>query len=199
MLVSFSVKNYKSIYDEQTISFVANKIKNHNNHIIDKKDKILMYAGLYGPNASGKSNFTDALKLVKDILFRGTDFIEQFNFHNKDDNTVSSFSYIIKLKGKKYKFSYKINSLTKQIVNEELVDVTKKNEKIIYSRNTIDGTYIINPSIKKRTLFFSTLEEMKNNNQHLYLGELKTRMNFSSEYTGTGYDETSLVNSSTLL
>jgi len=64
MIVEFSVKNFRSIKDLQTISFVATKLKsNQEKHPdVDKNNivevggmRLLKTVGVYGANASGKS------------------------------------------------------------------------------------------------------------------------------------------------
>ena len=52
MLIGFSVGNYKSFKDTQSISFVASKIKRHRSHIIDIGNRKLLKSGLiFGANA----------------------------------------------------------------------------------------------------------------------------------------------------
>lgn len=176
MLVEFSVKNFTSIGDKQTISFVGSKIKNHSNHIINEKEKILMYLGVYGANSSGKSNLIDAINLVKKILVRGTSFITEFNYKNDKNKPISEFSYILKIDKKKYLYSYKINSLQKEITEESLYDITRKNKKVLFDRNLEKTTYKFGSNIKKRSIFAGLLEEMKDNKRILFLGEIKNRI-----------------------
>lgn len=67
MLVDFTVKNFRSLRDEQTLSFYA---ENRGTHLPEnirfpvKDVAVLSSAGIYGPNASGKSNVLLALKAL---------------------------------------------------------------------------------------------------------------------------------------
>ena len=69
MIVEFSVQNFRSIKDLQTISFVATGLKSSsdypgvdtNNVEVDEGTRLLKTIGLYGANASGKSNIVRAL------------------------------------------------------------------------------------------------------------------------------------------
>ena len=69
MLVDFSVKNFRSIKELQTISFVTTGLKSaekfaevDKNNISSTGDtQLFKTIGLYGANASGKSNIIKAL------------------------------------------------------------------------------------------------------------------------------------------
>jgi len=75
MLIDFSVQNYLSIKNEVTLSLIASNHRNKQNDEIklisveNEKYKLLSVIGIYGPNASGKSNlikaFADFKKLVE--------------------------------------------------------------------------------------------------------------------------------------
>ena len=69
MLVEFRVENYKSFRKEQMISLVAsNDTELANNCVEQGKLRLLKAAGLYGPNASGKSNLIKALSTMQQII-----------------------------------------------------------------------------------------------------------------------------------
>ena len=65
MIISFSVRNFKSLRDEITLHMgVANTDDIHSNNIAffeKNKRQVLRTAGIWGPNASGKSNLLEAL------------------------------------------------------------------------------------------------------------------------------------------
>ncbi len=68
MLVEFSVSNYRSIGDEQILSLVPSE--HYLNNIIEKgKYKALNAIGIYGNNASGKSNVLNAIELLEKLLY----------------------------------------------------------------------------------------------------------------------------------
>jgi uncharacterized protein len=73
MLVEFSVANYRSILERQTLSMAAssyfNELKDLNTFDVGMDEKVphlLRSTVLYGPNASGKSTLIQALKFVQD-------------------------------------------------------------------------------------------------------------------------------------
>lgn len=76
MLLEFSVSNFRSIRDEQTLSLVASKaLKEHKESVINdhelpgvSQEHFLPGAAIYGPNASGKSTLLHSLKYLQDFL-----------------------------------------------------------------------------------------------------------------------------------
>ena len=64
MLIEFEFENYKSFKNKTTFSMEAVNIDDLKDHLID--EKYLKVSALLGANASGKSNFIDAL--IKFIL-----------------------------------------------------------------------------------------------------------------------------------
>ncbi len=68
MLISFSVENYRSFADEQTLSLEAVKDNTYPEHVVSRGTfSLLKSIAVYGSNASGKSN-----------LLRAFDFMEKF-------------------------------------------------------------------------------------------------------------------------
>jgi len=70
MLIEFSVSNYRSISDEQILSLVPSEQQEYLNNIIQKGTyKALNAIGIYGHNASGKSNVLNAIELLDKLLY----------------------------------------------------------------------------------------------------------------------------------
>ena len=75
MIVEFKVGNYRSFREEQTLSLVARKDKLLSNNVVDKNDlQILKAVSIYGPNASGKSNFIKAIDVMKSIVLTSAEY-----------------------------------------------------------------------------------------------------------------------------
>jgi hypothetical protein len=69
MLVEFRVGNYRSFREEQTLSLVASKDTELDDNCVDQgKLRLLKAVGIYGPNASGKSNLIKALSTMQQII-----------------------------------------------------------------------------------------------------------------------------------
>ncbi len=119
MIIEFSIKNFRSIKELQTISFVATGLKSPNeyknvdiNNIV-KKGGINLFKtiGLYGANASGKSNVIKALNyFIKTITKEpgSTSHLEPlcdpFLFQQEPEKTESFFQIVLLLNNKKYRY-----------------------------------------------------------------------------------------------
>lgn len=70
MLIDFRVSNYRSIADEQALSLVPEKKqRDHLGNIYEHgKYEVLNAIGIYGANASGKSNLLRAMKVMDTML-----------------------------------------------------------------------------------------------------------------------------------
>ena len=70
MLVEFRVSNFRSFKDDQPFSMVASRNDNSHpdNTIASDNLALLKTAAVYGPNASGKSNFVSAFRLMRDTV-----------------------------------------------------------------------------------------------------------------------------------
>jgi len=74
MIISFTVQNYKSIKEETTLNFGVDNPDDgvHTRNIAypdrDGKIPVLRSVGIWGPNASGKSNLLDALEALQKLV-----------------------------------------------------------------------------------------------------------------------------------
>lgn len=70
MILDFTISNYRSIKDSQTLSFEATSDKHLEDYYVVKKGKyrILKIATILGPNASGKSNIIKAFAMLHDLF-----------------------------------------------------------------------------------------------------------------------------------
>ncbi len=74
MLLRFRAQNHLSIGSAQELSFIASKLKDSPDHLLPyRKTSVLPAIGLYGANASGKSNLLSALSFfVEEIAHSQT-------------------------------------------------------------------------------------------------------------------------------
>jgi predicted ATPase len=76
MLLSFSISNFRSFREEQTLSMVAsNRQPDHADHLTNLADvgeSLLPVAVIYGANGSGKSNLVKGLGLMQRLVVKGT-------------------------------------------------------------------------------------------------------------------------------
>jgi len=83
MLISFSVSNFRSFGEEETLSMVAsNKLSEHLGHLIpigSTGKHVLRTAVVYGANAAGKSNLVRAMSFAQRLIIERRDFLPPFD------------------------------------------------------------------------------------------------------------------------
>jgi uncharacterized protein len=76
MLIEFSVKNFKSIKERQTLSLAATSgselFDNNIIQTLNNKLNLVRTAAIYGPNASGKTNLIKALQAMRNIIVKSS-------------------------------------------------------------------------------------------------------------------------------
>lgn len=109
MLVEFSVENFRSIKEEQTLSMVKAKGDKMSSNYYDPKaqtvPELLRTAVIYGANASGKSNLLRALFQMRSIL--------KSSFNKELDESISItpflFDPVTKLEPTTFSTSFVVN------------------------------------------------------------------------------------------
>ena len=156
MVVEFSVKNFRSISDLQTISFVATNLKSSsenefvdfNNVTEDHGVRLLKTVGIYGANASGKSNIIKAFELFCEAISdlpspesRLLKLAQPFLYQNAPDDTECFFQIILIIEGKKYRYGFTVKknqaANTKPNTSHEII----KSEWLFGPKNSNQGKY----------------------------------------------------------
>lgn len=142
MIVSLSISNFRSIYDEQTISLVASDrvTSAHENHISDipnHKNKILKTAVIYGANGAGKSNIFKALRYMERMILTskgkstsGTNR-EYFKFNADAQSRPSEFDLQFISNAQLYRYGFKVND--SNVLEEWLI---KGQNTVLFERVT---------------------------------------------------------------
>lgn len=133
MLVEFSVANFKSIKDWQTLSLVASghqeeaDVQPFSAPGSTKSElRFLPSAALYGPNAAGKSNFLLALQTMQDFVVNAAAQrsansslpAQPFKLDSSTRNAPTEFEVIFFIDGTRYEYAF--SSTEERIVKEEL-------------------------------------------------------------------------------
>ena len=124
MLVEFRVGNYRSFREEQTLSLVASKDTELNDNCVDQgKLRLLKAVGIYGPNASGKSNLIKALSTMQQIIEEPAKPGEKlpvtpFKLDDKYNKKPSSFEVTFYHKDVRYQYGF--TATTERIYDEWL-------------------------------------------------------------------------------
>mgnify|MGYP001710231239 CR=1 FL=1 len=140
MIIEFSVKNYRSIKDLQTISFRATGLKSptgsetdSNNIVTSNGVSLLKTVGLYGANASGKSNMLMALSyFTRAIPFLSIDsewikpLYDPFLF--EESNEGCFFQIVLLLNGKQYRYGFVVNKINNASDNDSSFNIGIESE-----------------------------------------------------------------------
>jgi len=148
MIIDFTVQNFLSFREEQTLSFVAdNKNLAHSSHLLETPItglKLLKVAVIYGPNASGKSNFLSALHRLKQLVVTSVsnapnDELDVMPFRLDKESSASPTSFEINFlcNGIRYNYSTLLDS--QKIYSEYLSYYPKKYKKNIFTRELSDS------------------------------------------------------------
>jgi len=131
MLVEFSVKNFRSFRDEQTLSLVASADKTlPGNCAAQGKQKLLKTAAVYGANASGKSNLIKAAAAMREMVLNSAGYnpnqklgITPFLLDAQSQDEPSMFEMMFYHNGVRYQYGFSATS--KRVEEEWLVGYPK--------------------------------------------------------------------------
>jgi AAA15 family ATPase/GTPase len=140
MLVEFKVANYRSFSEEQTLSLVASKDTELGDNCVDQgKLRLLKAVGIYGPNASGKSNFIKALDVMRDIILDSADYqpgrkipVQPFLFDSKSQKKPSTFE--VTFYHEEVRYQYGFSATSERIYDEWLLAYPKGRAQTWYER-----------------------------------------------------------------
>ena len=138
MLVEFRVGNYRSFREEQTLSLVASKDTELNDNCVDQgKLRLLKATGIYGPNASGKSNLIKALNTMRDIIRKpakpgGKLPVTPFKLDDKYNKKPSSFE--VTFYHGEIRYQYGFTATSERIHEEWLIAYPKGVPQTWYTR-----------------------------------------------------------------
>jgi AAA15 family ATPase/GTPase len=187
MIINFSVQNFGSIKDKQTLSFEADKSAHlENTYIVNfGKHRILKLALIYGANASGKTTILKALDFLRDIVLeperKKTEELD-FNPFLFDKNTPKQNSIIsIEFVQNGIKYFYEVEFSKKAIVSEELNFYNPKKANIYKRKTNLSHQFTeitFGSTISKDQTFEKNLEANTLWNNTVLGGFLKTNIDF---------------------
>jgi AAA15 family ATPase/GTPase len=144
MLIEFSVTNFRSFRERQTLSMVAAPRLRKRENVFkpesagEKFPDLLKVAVIYGPNASGKSNLLKALDVVSKVAFREPSTkniplpIAPFRFDAALADQPSVFELNFTHTGMRYQFT--LSATSERIVGEKLLAYPRGHESLLYER-----------------------------------------------------------------
>jgi AAA15 family ATPase/GTPase len=185
MIVNFSVQNFGSIKDKQTLSFEADKSKHLEDHYIISTGglRLLKLALIYGANASGKTTILEAMEFLRNLVLepaeKKTDNLEfspfLFDAETPKQNTIISIDFI----QNHVRYLYEVE-FNKNAIFRENLNFFKPNKANVFKRTTdIDKQFTeitFGSKIKKDKTFEKTLESNTLWNNTVLGGFLKTNI-----------------------
>ncbi len=133
MLLEFSVENFRSFREKQTLSLVASTDKAHEGNLIaGEKQSLLKVAAVYGANASGKSNLVTAIRFMASFIQQSATTMTQgdkiqgavpFRLDRESEGEPSSFEVTVIVEGVRYVYGF---SVTPERVHGEWLDAYPK-------------------------------------------------------------------------
>lgn len=144
MLIEFSVSNYRSFREKQTLSMVATPRLSKKRNVFkadihgERFPDLLKVAAIYGPNASGKSSLIQALGIARLLLLSKPNAddkllpVKPFRFDSDLQNEPSKFEYNFIRGGVRYQFL--IGLTENRITEEKLLFYPKGKESLLYDR-----------------------------------------------------------------
>lgn len=129
MLIEFSVKNYRSFWESQTLSMAAGatkELQEENCFIpsVQELPRLLRSAVVYGPNGGGKSNLVKALDFMKEFVLLSAKesqegeriALKSFLLHPDGPSQASEFEVVFVEDGMRYQYGF---AATKNQVTHE--------------------------------------------------------------------------------
>jgi uncharacterized protein len=147
MLIEFSVGNYRSFKETVTFSMVAAKVSakdkkldENNVFTVDKHLSLLKSAGIYGANASGKSNLAKAMGFMRWFMLNSSKEtqvteeidVESFRLSTEMEEEPSFFEIVFLLNEKIHRYGFKTTK--KEIISEWLFYVPTTREAKLFER-----------------------------------------------------------------
>lgn len=152
MLVSFELENWLSFRDTTRFNMTATREKQHGERVpsVDKyQARILPVAAIYGGNASGKTNFFQALSFARTFITSGTPLdslipIEPFRLDGVSLKKPVRLKFELLIDEIIYEYSFSVSR--EAVLEEKLIQITSTSEKTLFHR--LDGKPNFDKSLK---------------------------------------------------
>ncbi|AZB27902.1 AAA family ATPase [Chryseobacterium balustinum] len=165
MIINFSVENFGSIKEKQTLSFLANKSDHLEDYYIIEPIKGLRLnklALIYGANASGKTTVLKALDFLRSICTNPLDKkTEKFDFepflfdeHTPKQNTKFELEFV----QKNIRYLYEVELNKRYVVNERLYDFNP-NKALVFERTSNELKELTSIKFGNKIIKRKSLEE----------------------------------------
>jgi len=141
MILSIKLENWASFREKISFSMIASRERQHGERVPKIKKyqtRVLPIAAIYGGNASGKTNFFEALNFAKGLVVKGTPTdghipVESYRLSKNSEERPTRFVFELLIDERIYEFSFAVTK--KAVLEEQLVQITGTSEKLIYNRS----------------------------------------------------------------
>lgn len=144
MLIEFSVTNFRSFRDTQTLSMVAANFPEHEaTNTFDPGlpgfGRFLRSAAIYGPNAAGKSNLMFALQWMQRFVLQssstapGVHLYQPFKLASVTREAPSEFQVTFVQERTRYEYGFSIDA--ERVLREWLIQYVNPRGRQIFHRN----------------------------------------------------------------
>lgn len=150
MILEFSIGNFRSFNDVQTLDFRAtglvsdDKATDKNNIVERGGQRVIKTVGLYGPNGSGKSNLVSGLRLFCDLVESSLKSeaimelsVEPFSLSSEKATHEGFYQMQLLINEKKYRYGFTLKD-PGEVKQEWLFGPAGKNETWYFKRTGND-------------------------------------------------------------
>ena len=186
MLIEFSVKNFKSIKERQTLSMMASsgsELRSSNTiQALDNKISLLRSAAVYGPNASGKTNLIKALHTMRRIVLKSSqsqrgDMVGVTPYLFDQETQLLPSEFIINFISQNVRYEYGFITTNEQVLEEWLLAYPKGRSQEWLNRkfdnksgkyewgnmdNIVGKKQLLQEATRPNALFLSTAIQLNN-------------------------------------
>jgi hypothetical protein len=144
MLIEFSVTNFRSFRERQTLSMVASRLSEHvETHTFESGltgfDRLLATSALYGPNASGKTNLLRALHIMQQTVLTSAaaglslaDWRMPFKFDAVSRRAPTVFEITFGLDGVRHEYGFALSD--ERVEHEWLIQYVNPRGRTLFER-----------------------------------------------------------------
>ncbi|ANH60760.1 MULTISPECIES: AAA family ATPase [Dokdonia] len=186
MIINFSIQNFGSIKEKQTLSFEATKSNDLEDYYVINTDnnlRLLKVALIYGANASGKTTILKALNYFRELVLepeeKKTDILDFNPFHFDNNSLNDSTIFSIEFIQNNIRYSYEVEYCKKAILSEELKYYDPKKASVFKRTTDLNKQLTeitFGSKIKKDKTFEKNLEANTLWNNTVLGGFLKTNI-----------------------
>jgi AAA15 family ATPase/GTPase len=186
MIINFTIENFGSIKNKQTLSFEASKSAELESYYVIEPIKgvrLLKLALIYGANASGKTTILKALEFLRTLVLKPADkkneLLNYTPFLFDSITSIANSLISIEFIQNKIRYYYEVEFNHKAIVYEELYFYNPNKAKIFSRKTNLENQFTeisFGSKIKKDNTFEKTLESNTLWNNTVLGGFLKTNI-----------------------